>query len=74
VAREHEIENMPALFELGRDRLYLFIELSVIVALLLIALLLWLTGRGEASIGVLGGSVGFGGLATLMHHPFNGKD
>jgi hypothetical protein len=57
-AREREIYNRRALFELGREQVYLCIEIAAVGVFALIAGLLWVGGHGEASLGALGGGQG----------------
>lgn len=66
-AREREIDNRRALFELDRDQVYLCIEIAAVGIFTLFAVLLWIGAHGEASFGALGGGAGLSRLAALMH-------
>jgi hypothetical protein len=64
---EGSIENDRRRFELARNKTYLALEVVVALALLTIALILAVDGHGALSLVPLGGGVGFGGLAALLH-------
>jgi hypothetical protein len=68
VALTGEVTVERERFELKRDKIYLSLELIVIAIVLAIALLLLINGHGQLTLAVLGGSAGFGGIATLLHH------
>lgn len=56
-------------FELTRDRIYLGVELVVIVLLLVIAVASLIAGQHGIAGVALGGGVGLSGLVAVLHRP-----
>jgi hypothetical protein len=67
-AREGEIRNERAEFELVRDKLYLVLELIAMVIFLIVAGASLLAGGSRLALGALGGA-GLSGLIAVLHPP-----